>query len=53
MPMPRVTRRGLLASAVVIPIAPVVARTIRGEMPWKEGAADDGHPGGVSTGGPG
>jgi len=37
MPNRKVSRRGLLAGAVGIPLAPAA---IRGDMPWREGAAD-------------
>lgn len=37
---PRLSRRRLLAAGAVIPIARASATVIRGEMPWKEGAAD-------------
>jgi gluconate 2-dehydrogenase gamma chain len=40
MPDRKLSRRGLLAVAASVPLAPATAATIRGDMPWREGAAD-------------
>jgi len=40
MPDRKLSRRGLLAVAAGLPLTPAAAATIKGEMPWKDGAAD-------------